>query len=251
MSSAERVRAGFDAALTGRGSGLADRLCVACEELLPVDGAALSLIHAGAISGSFGASSALSRELDELQFTFGEGPCLDAVRGSGPVLVGDLAQAQERWPAFAEAAMSRGVQAVFAWPVSVSGMPVGALDLYRMGSGGLDADGLRGGLIAAELAALPLLDVMSGDLDAGTHDYGTTAWDELSVLSRMEVSQATGMVIVQLGVGPAEALMRLRGYAFAHDMTASEVSWEILGRRLRLVDDNTDDAGVAPQDGRV
>lgn len=249
MSSAERVRDGLTAAMIGRGSDLASQLCGACVELLAVDGAALSVIHAGAINGSFGASSALSRELDELQFTFGEGPCLDAVRDRGPVLVGDLEEVHDRWPAFADAAIERGVRSIFALPVSVSGMPVGALDLYRTGTGKLDATGLTGGLIAAEFAALPLLDLLSGDLDAGVQDYGSSAWDELTSLSRMEVYQATGMVIAQLEIGPAEALVRLRGYAYAHAMTASEVAWEILERRLRL--DNDDHGHVLEQDGQA
>ena len=39
--------------------------------------------------------------------------------------------------------------------------------------------------------------------------------------------------------------VRLRGYAFAHDMTASKVAWEILGRHLRPDDDEC----VLKQDG--
>jgi hypothetical protein len=241
MSGAQRVRDGFNAALPGRGgSDLAGRLCRACVDLLAVDGAALSVIHDESLRGSLGASSALSHELDELQFTFGEGPCLDAVRDKAPVLIGDLDKAQARWPAFTGAAMGRGVRAVFALPVSVSGLAVGALDLYRTGVGDLDAAEVTNSLIAAQFAALPVLDVMSGDLNAAVDDDGSAAWDALSSLSRTEVYQATGMLIAQLGVGPPEALARLRGYAFAHDMTASEVAWEIIGRRLCLDDDRNE-----------
>jgi len=46
----------------------------------------------------------LSRRLDEPQFTCGEGPCLDAVRDGGRVLVADVNDPSElRWPAFAGA----------------------------------------------------------------------------------------------------------------------------------------------------
>ena len=34
-------------------------------------------------------------------------------------------------------------------------------------------------------------------------------------MSRAEVSQATGMVVAQLKIGPAEALVRLRAHAYA------------------------------------
>lgn len=238
----ERVRAGLTAALAGpdRGGPVADRLCTSCVELLDIDGAALSVIYDGTVTRSFGASSTVSRELDELQFTLGEGPCLDAVRDSVPVLAPDLSDpASQRWPAFAGAAVERGVWAVLALPVAVASFPIGALDLYRSRPGDLDAATLAGGLVAAELAALPLLDLMDIDMNAAVNDDTSTAWDELTVLTRVEVFQAAGMLIAQLGLSPSEALVRLRGFAFAHDMTASAVAFEIIERRLRLTDDAT------------
>jgi hypothetical protein len=46
------------------------------------------------------------------------------------------------------------------------------------------------------------------------------------------------MVQVQLDVDAAEALIRLRGYAFAHDMTISDVAWAIVERRLSFKPDD-------------
>lgn len=252
MDDADRVKDGLNSAMSGveRGRAVADRLCVACVELLGVDGAALSVMYEGTLSRSFGASSAASRELDELQFVLGEGPCLAAVSSGAPVLAPDLNDgAAVRWPGFAEAAVVRGVRAVFALPVTVASVQVGALDLYRNEPGELDAAGLAGALVAAELAALPLLDLMGLDLNAAVTDMTSTAWEELSALTRVEVYQAAGMLIAQLGVSPAEALVRLRGYAFAQDLTASEVAWQILDRALRLDDDHrggNDRAGDGP-----
>ena len=42
------------------------------------------------------------------------------------------------------------------------------------------------------------------------------------------------MLIGALDVGPTEALLRLRAYAFAHDMTAAETAWAIVEGRLSL-----------------
>lgn len=250
MDDGEALRQDLSAALSGagRGTDVADRLCGACVQMLVVDGAALSIIHQGTISRSFGASSELSRELDELQFTFGEGPCLDAVRAGAPVLVADLADDQrEQWPAFSAAALDRGVRAVFALPVTVASIHIGALDLYRSTPGELAGSQLRRGLIAAEFAAVPLLDMMSGDLNAAVSDETSSAWTELTALTRVEVYQAAGVLIAQLGIGPTEALVRLRAYAFAHDRTASEVAFDIIEHRLRLDDDHalrdTEDGG--------
>jgi hypothetical protein len=251
MGTPDSMRMGLTAALSGPGRGrdAADRLCGACVNLLDVDGAALSIIYDGAISRSLGASSMISRELDELQFTLGEGPCLDAVNSAAPVLVPDLNDpAMERWPGFARAAAQRGVQAVFALPVAVASLPIGALDLYRTRTGDLEASRLAGGLIAAELAALPLLDLMGMDLDAAVSDERSDAWEQLSSLTRLEAYQAAGILIAQLGISASEAMARLRAYAFAHNRTATEVALDIIEHRLRLPDDLRADAAPS-QDG--
>lgn len=241
MSTRAQLRADLGATLVGSGGALsaADRLCAACVELLEVDGAAISLMHAGATRGTFGSSGALSRRLDEFQFTFGEGPCLDAVASGRPVLVGDVADRGERWPAFIRAVSDSGVQAVFALPVSIARKPVGALDLFRNRPGPLSDHGLDGGLWAAELAALPLLDLMTADVDWATAGEGGDGWEQLASLERVEVYQATGMIIAQLDVSAAEALVRLRAYAFSEGLTASEAAWAIVDRRVVLDSDDS------------
>ena len=45
------------------------------------------------------------------------------------------------------------------------------------------------------------------------------------------------MVMTQLDIGAAEALVRIRAHAFAHDRTATEVAWDIVERRLSLAAD--------------
>lgn len=221
---------GADSAL-----GAADQLCSACVDLLHVDGASVSLTHAGSIQGTFGSSGDMSRQLDELQFTFGEGPCLDAVRSGSPVLVADLDDpAEDRWPAFTRALLRSGVNAVFALPVTIASQQVGALDLYRRSRGSLSGDALTGGLLAAELAALPLLDLMASDLDWDVAAQGGSGWEQLASLARVEVYQATGMLIGALDIGPAEALVRLRAYAYAQGTTAAEMAWAIVEGRVSL-----------------
>ena len=68
----------------GRGGGAAaDRLCAACVRVLPVEAAAISLVSEGVALAPLGASGPWARVLDEVQFTLGEGPCLDAVAAGG------------------------------------------------------------------------------------------------------------------------------------------------------------------------
>lgn len=224
---------------------MADRLCHACVDLLDVDGAAISLMLEGSSQGTFGSSDGLSRQLDEFQFTYGEGPCMDAVR-DGPVFAANIADvAETRWPSLVGSALGLGIGALFALPISLANSYVGALDLYRHAPGPLLGNSLLGGLMAADLAALPLLDMISTEAELATSAEDEPVWKQLASLARVEVYQATGMVMVQLGVGPAEALARLRAHAFAQGLTASEIAWSIVERELSLEPDNeqTDPGG--------
>lgn len=248
MGPYERLRGDLEAVMAGAGGpvGSADRLCHACVDLLGVDGAAISFVQNGESRGTFGSSGESSRKWDAYQFTFGEGPCLDAARDGRPVLAGDLNDPSEvRWPAFARAMIADGVRAVCAFPVRVAATRVGALDLFRRKAGSFEGDAWAGAEWASQLAALPLLDLMGAAVDWETIGDGG-GWSQLESLERVEVYQATGMVQVQLEVDAAEALIRLRGHAFAHDMTMSEVAWAVVERRLSLRPDNF---GADPGDG--
>ena len=224
------------AAVDGRrGVDAADRLCHACVLLFDIDAAAISLVFDGAATGTLGSSGDAARRYDELQFTLGEGPCLESVANRTPVLVIDLADpADRRWPAFGPALLAQHIRGVYAMPVVVAGEYVGALDLFRRQPGELAADHLAGAAVAAELAGVPLLDLLDADLQAAVADPRSDAWTELNALSRAEVSQATGMLVAQLEIDPAEALVRLRAHAYATGRTATDIARDILDRRLRL-----------------
>jgi hypothetical protein len=45
------------------------------------------------------------------------------------------------------------------------------------------------------------------------------------------------MLVIQLGVPPAEEMIRLRAHAFATDTTVGDVAHQILDHRLHLGDD--------------
>jgi hypothetical protein len=218
-----------------RGLDAADRLCEACVTLFDVDAAAISLVFDGANSGTLGSSGESARKYDELQFILGEGPCLDSVTRRAPVAVVDLADPGEaRWPVYGPAMLDLEVRGVYAMPVLVAGEYIGALDLFRAQPRRLEDDHFAGAVAAAELASIPLLDLLDPDMQGAFGDPDSNAWAELHALSRAEVSQATGMLVAQLGVEPAEALVRLRAHAYATGRSATEVARDILDRRLRL-----------------
>jgi hypothetical protein len=228
----EQLRAAVDGR---RGIAAADSLCEACVMLFGIDAAAISLIFEGAASGTLGSSGASARLYDELQFTLGEGPCLDSVTLRAPIVVADLANVKKvHWPAYGPAMLNHRIRGIFAIPVVLAGEYVGALDLFRAQPGELEAEYLAGAIAAAELAGIPLLDLMDSDLQAAVNDPGSNAWAEFNVLSRVEVSQATGMLVAQFEIEPAEALVRLRAHAYATGRSATDVARDILDRGLKL-----------------
>ena len=249
----ERLKDALGAAVTGAPTPLAaaDSLCAACVQLLDVDGASISFIDGGGtMQGTFGSSGQLSRTLDELQFTYGQGPCLEAVTQHRPILAPDLdSSGEDRWPALTQAMLGYGIHAVFALPVTVASTTIGALDLYRRRSGPLDEAAMTGGVWAAGLAALPLLDLMTSDTDWQKAIEGQGSWDQLASLERVEVYQATGMVVAALEIPPAEALLRLRAHAISLSLTASEVAFQILDRRLVLDQDDWHETGGDQEGG--
>ncbi|WP_233529018.1 hypothetical protein [Antrihabitans stalagmiti] len=60
------------------------------------------------------ATSALPRELDELQERLGEGPCLQAAWEHETVHAPDM-EHESRWPRFASAAFARGIGAMMSF----------------------------------------------------------------------------------------------------------------------------------------
>lgn len=70
---------------------------------------------------------------------------------------------------------------------------------------------------------------------------GGGGWEQLASLERVEVYQATGMIVGALDVTPADALIRLRAHAISHGLTASEVAYRILNWQLIVSADDWHD----------
>lgn len=237
MSGVDWLRRELASSMSGApdAQSAADLLCTACVSVLGIDGAAISLVHHETTSGPFGCSGDRSRTLEDLQFTIGEGPGLDAARMGRIVLAPDLAAVSEvRWPVFAGAALSHGAAAVFALPISLSSVTVGALDLFRDLPGALGPDDLAGAGLAATLAALPLLELMSAERDGAPTAGVERAPDQLASLARVEVYQATGMLMGAWDVSAPEALVRLRARAFSLGTTAHQLASSIIERTIMV-----------------
>ncbi|HKT05314.1 MAG TPA: GAF and ANTAR domain-containing protein [Rugosimonospora sp.] len=200
-------------------------LCTRCvAELDGVRGASVTVMSMAGARAEPTATGVVGAHIEELQFTLGEGPCLDAVAHGLPVLAADLAAYEyaSRWPAFAPAAVACGAAALFAFPLRVGAIRIGVMSLYRDHAGELTDPQLRSALVFADAATLILL---SRSANGGPEvDLGRGA----------VVHQATGMVAVQLAVPLAEALVRLRAHAYAESRPVDEIARDVVERRLRF-----------------
>ena len=216
----------------GNDQTLAEQVCQACVAGLDVEGAAISLLTASNARETLWATDATAELLEDLQFSLGEGACVEAALTGRPVLVADLQHATEvsRWPVFAAAVMEQSeVRALFAVPLQWGTINLGVLDLYRRAPGSLSDAQLRDAVSAADMATLMFLGVRT--------DPGDEQWLDRSTTSRAEIHQATGMVLVQLGLSATDALARMRAYAFAEQRPLVDVARDVVSRRLRFTPD--------------
>jgi GAF domain-containing protein len=225
------------------------QLCETVVRLSGVDGAAIALLtRSSRVRDLVYATDGTAQQIDELQFTLGEGPCRDAYHDHGNQLLPDLrdVSANGRWPVFIGEALDIGVRSVFAFPVVESGNPLGVLELYRRTPGPLAEDEFNAAMTIAATAAFTVRknwDAYLADTnvavgtDAAAENLSEAQVDSPGAFSRSQVYLASGMAAVQLGVPAGEALDRLRAYSYQHGRSIKDVSDDVVARRLNLRDE--------------
>ncbi|MFC4942861.1 GAF and ANTAR domain-containing protein [Pseudonocardia sp. GCM10023141] len=211
---------------------LAARICRACVDGLDVDGAALSLLTSTPARLTLWATDATADMIEDMQFTLNEGACMEAAETGRPVFVPDLEHGTEsaQWPMFAASVLERtDVRALFVLPLQWGAVNLGVLDLYRSRPGPLSTDAMRDAIGVADAASLMLLTLRT--------DPGDDGWLDRSTDSRVEIHQATGMVLQQLGASVEVALARMRGYAFTEQRLLIDVARDVIARRLDFGED--------------
>ena len=90
-------------------------------------GAGVMLMSGEIPRGSLSTSNEVSRPIEELQYTLGEGPCVDAYQQDRVVAEPELADPViRRWLAFSPPALQASVRAVFGFSLRVGTVRLGA-----------------------------------------------------------------------------------------------------------------------------
>jgi hypothetical protein len=167
--------------------------------------------------------------LDEIQLDFGEGPCWESMGTHRPVLEPDLQRSNNTsWPLARQALHETGLGAVFAFPLVVAGINIGAVDLYAAAATAITDQQQREGTLLAAILARQVL--RRAVVVAEQSQQDGTAWD--TEFSRREIHQASGMILAQMGVSPDDALLVLRGHAFATGRSVREIAGDVVAGNL-------------------
>lgn len=205
-------------------------LCGPFVDAFAMSGAVISTLGDPLGSQTVCASDPIAARIDEIQIDLGEGPCWSAMRSRQPVLDDDRQQRRDDWPAAHEALEQLALGALFAFPLHVGDLDLGSIDLYsteRRRLTGAQVDDMTA--LASIAARQVLRRALAGVAES---EDGEDPAD--GRYSRREVHQATGMVAAQLRIDVDDALLVLRGHAFAHGRTVREVANDVVERRLIL-----------------
>ena len=169
-------------------------------------------------------------ELDRLQETLGEGPCLDAASTNAVVYVSDLSE-DERYPGFRSASATADIRTVLACPLASHDMR-GALNLYaRLPNAFGATDRAKGTILAALAGAAIASTARRADLQSQNVNL------QAALVSRELIGQAQGILMERERVSAEQAFDILRR-ASQH-----------LNEKLRDVAQNLVDTGESPNTG--
>ncbi|SEN05208.1 ANTAR domain-containing protein [Cryobacterium luteum] len=202
-------------------------MCAPFVRALPVHAATVCTLGTPFGSETICASNTLAAIFDELQFDLGEGPSWDALTTRRPVLIDDFQSVQHAaWPALQKAARSIDVRTVYVFPLTMGSLDIGAVSLFSRGPKELTP----GQIVDAEaLAQIAAGQVLRRSLASRTLK---TNLEDNEGYSRRVVHHATGMVLAQLNLSAADALLMIHGHAFSHGRTVREVAADVVTRRL-------------------
>ena len=203
------------------------KLCSTCASLVGLSGAAIVVMTAGAHRALLCSSTATAAVLEDLQTTLGEGPGVDAYRSGIPVVEPDLAHSgRSQWLAFAEPALDAGAAAVFAFPLRMGAVRLGALTFSHDRPGRLSDEQYADARIVADLLTHVVLALQAKAPPGMVARALAAAADDA-----VEVHQATGMLAVRLGVTLGEAMVRIRAIAYSEGRPLAEVARDVIARR--------------------
>lgn len=195
------------------------------------DGAGLTLLEAGRADVVV-KSTEFVRQIDDIQYGLGEGPCITAAAQAATVRSGSLG-GDQRWPRFGPRAGRLGVHSVLSLPLITAAGVVGAMNVYAHAK---DAFDQRSEQIGEMFAVPAAISVQNAHLLAQAQRLARQLQSALA--SRPIIDQAIGIIRSRSGGSAADAFDKLRHVSQAkhiklHDVAAAMVEEAAARARTR------------------
>lgn len=169
-------------------------------------------------NGTVASSSDTAQHMDELQYAFGDGPCLTAAHTQTIVSVPDVDR-DHRWPEYLTAISAHGARSILAVPIPLEVEASSALNLYSMTPNAFDTDSVRTAQSFAREASQCLrLAVRIAHL-TDTGQNLTTAME-----SRTTIDLAAGIIMAQNRCSQEQAMMILKAASSARNIKLRDVA---------------------------
>ncbi|HEX9031972.1 MAG TPA: GAF and ANTAR domain-containing protein [Streptosporangiaceae bacterium] len=197
-------------------------LAARCVELLDVAAAGIMLADKNGSLVAVAASDERARLLELFEIQNDEGPCRDCYQLGATIVNVDLDDARDRWPQFAEHAVTSGFRLANALPLRLRSQVIGVLNLFHTEQAGLGEPQLRLAQALADAATIGILQqrsIRQGEIVAGQLQAALT--------SRVVIEQAKGVLAERLGISVDHAFDVLRAGARSRNRLLSEVAWDI------------------------
>ncbi|MEH3132632.1 MAG: GAF and ANTAR domain-containing protein [Mycolicibacterium neoaurum] len=188
-------------------------------ELIPeADTAGILLIGKDSTYESLATTSDLPNKLDELQVTFGEGPCMQAALDDIVVRTDDFRD-EPRWPKYSPAALEYGVRSGLSFKLYTANRTAGALNLFSFHPNVWTARAETTGLVlAAHAAAAILASRQSEELES-------------AVASRDRIGQAKGIIMERFKVDDVQAFALLRKLSQDSNTKLADIAEQVINTR--------------------
>jgi GAF domain-containing protein len=196
---------------------------VAAAAVNGADGCSITM-RANGVPHAAAADGPWARELDVLQFTEQEGPCLDCLREGTVMRVRDLG-GDARWPFYGPKAAELGACSVLSLPLTADGRTVGALNLYSRRPAAFGPEELAFGQLLAAHASLAI------QAAAAYYSHRDLAQQMRQALdSRGVIEQAKGMVMARTGCSPDVAFATLVARSQQENRKLRDVARDLVER---------------------
>lgn len=172
-----------------------------------------------------GASDRIAQQVDDLERSTGDGPCIDAIEDESAQIEPDLTT-PSLWPHLAARVVAETpVRGAMGFRLLVDRRVTGALNLFSDTAGSFNSESAGQAIVLASFASVAINAIAQGE-DAATLRRG--------LLSNREIGKAVGMLMLLNGSSEHDAFDVLRRYSQDLNVKLADVARSVIANRGKV-----------------